>query len=475
MSLRLHGWVRMFTFCMVFLGATATLTLAGTAQAALPEFSAIVEAASPSVVNISATSKTKTTASGPNDDIQELLRRFYGLDTQPQQPRTRQAFGSGFIISADGYVLTNNHVIDAADKVMVRLSDRREIEAKVIGTDPRTDIALLKIPAAALPAVKIGNPADLRVGDWVLAIGSPFGFDYSATAGIVSAKSRALPSEAYVPFIQTDVAINPGNSGGPLFNAAGEVVGINSQIYSRSGGFMGLSFAIPVDVAMDVVAQLRDKGKVNRGFLGVAIQEVTRELADAYGLERPAGALIASVEPDSPAAKAGLRQGDVVTQFDGKPLNLAAELPQAIGRAKVGNSYALTVFRDKKPLELKVKIDPLPEEAAPAAASGKAGAAAPDLSRLGLTLRDLQPAEMTSLKIKGGAVVIRVSDGSGADAGLMVGDVITRVGSTTVNSAREFATAIRAISADQTVPLSILRRGNGQILALKLEAQDTAR
>lgn len=466
MFLRQFGWVRIFAFCMGFLAAGA--------QAALPEFAAIVEAASPSVVNISATAKAKTTASGPNDDIQELLRRFYGLEAQPQQPRSRQAFGSGFIISADGYVLTNNHVIDQADKVMVRLSDRREIEARVIGTDARTDIALLKIPAGALPAVKIGNPADLKVGDWVLAIGSPFGFDYSATAGIVSAKSRALPSEAYVPFIQTDVAINPGNSGGPLFNAAGEVVGINSQIYSRSGGFMGLSFAIPVDVAMEVVAQLRDKGKVNRGFLGVAIQEVTKELADAYGLERPAGALIASVEPDSPAARAGLRQGDVVTRFDGKPLNLAAELPQAIGRAKVGNTYTLSVFRDRKPLQLQVKVDPLPEEAAPVAATDKAGAA-PDLSRLGLTLRDLQASEKTSLKIKGGALVIRVGDGSGADAGLMVGDVITRVGNTAINSTREFAAAVRTLSADQTVPLSILRRGNGQILALKLEPQDTAR
>ncbi len=466
MSLRQHGWARVFVFCIGLVSASA--------QAALPEFASIVEAASPSVVNISATAKAKTTVSGPNDDVQELLRRFYGLDAQPQQPRSRQAFGSGFIISADGYVLTNNHVIDEADKIMVRLSDRREIEAKVIGTDPRTDIALLKIPASALPAVKIGNPADLRVGDWVLAIGSPFGFDYSATAGIVSAKSRALPSEAYVPFIQTDVAINPGNSGGPLFNAAGEVVGINSQIYSRSGGFMGLSFAIPVDVAMDVVAQLRDKGKVNRGFLGVAIQEVTKELADAYGLERPAGALIASIEPNSPAARAGLRQGDVVTRFEGKPLNLAAELPQAIGRAKVGETYTLAVFRDRKPLELKVKIDPLPEEQAPVATADKTGSV-PDLSRLGLTLRDLQVAEKTSLKIKGGALVIRVGDGSGADAGLMIGDVVTRVGSTAITSTREFAAAVRALSPDQTVPLSILRRGTSQILALKLEAQDTAR
>ena len=251
------------------------------AHAALPEFADIVERTSPAVVNISATSKAKPVESS-NDDMQELLRRFYGLEAQPQQPRAKQSFGSGFIIGSDGYVLTNNHVIDEADKVTVRLNDRREVEAKVIGTDPRSDIALLKISASDLPVVKIGDPSKLRVGDAVLAIGSPFGFEYSATAGIVSAKARALPNEAYVPFIQTDVAINPGNSGGPLCNSAGEVVGINSQIYSRSGGFMGVSFAIPIDVAMDVVAQLRDKGKVSRGYLGVSTQEVTRELAAAF-------------------------------------------------------------------------------------------------------------------------------------------------------------------------------------------------
>jgi serine protease Do len=379
----------------------------------------------------------------------------------------QQSFGSGFIISSDGDVLTNNHVIDGADKVIVRLSDRREIEAKVIGTDPRTDIALIKIAAKDLPTVRIGKPADLRVGDWVLAIGSPFGFDYSATSGIVSAKARALPSEAYVPFIQTDVAINPGNSGGPLFNSQGEVVGINSQIYSRSGGFMGLSFSIPMDVAMEVVKQLRDKGKVSRGWLGVAIQEVTKDLADAYGLPRPAGALIASVEPKSPAAKAGLKAGDIVTQFNGQDINLSAELPQAIGRATVGETYTMTLFRDRKAQTVSITMEALPEDAA-----ADDSADQPDLSRLGMRLRDLQPLEKQQLKVAGGALIVQVVEGSGAEAGLRPGDVITQVGSTKIDSARDFVMAVRKLKPGSTVPLRVTRQGNTQIVALKIEAAE---
>jgi len=465
MRLRQHGMVLLLSLSFGLAGG------ASTAMAAT-DFAAIVEATSPSVVNISATSRSRAVNNNINEEFQDLLRRFYGIETQPESPRARQSFGSGFIISNDGYVLTNNHVIDGAESVMVRLNDRREIEAKVIGTDPRTDIALLKIEAKSINAVKIGDPSKLRVGEAVLAIGSPFGFDYSATAGIVSAKSRALPSEAYVPFIQTDVAINPGNSGGPLFNARGEVIGINSQIYSRSGGFMGVSFAIPIDVAMEVVAQLQARGKVTRGYLGVAIQDVTKNLADAYGLSRPAGALIANVEPGSPADKAGIKQGDVVIRFDGKPINLAAELPQAIGRATVGETYDINLVRDRKPVLLKVKIEPIPEEVAPAAESA---AKAPDLSRLGMTLRDLQDREKARLRIEGGALVIRVVAGAGADAGLVVGDVITRVANTPVNSAREFVAEVRKLSANATVPITVNRRGVNIILALKLEPEDAAR
>lgn len=464
MRLRQHGMVLLLSLSFGLTGG------ASTAMAAT-DFAAIVEATSPSVVNISATSRSHP-VNNVNEEFQDLLRRFYGIETQPESPRARQSFGSGFIISNEGFVLTNNHVIDGADSVMVRLNDRREIEAKVIGTDPRTDIALLKIDATSINAVTIGDPSKLRVGESVLAIGSPFGFDYSATAGIVSAKSRALPSEAYVPFIQTDVAINPGNSGGPLFNAKGEVIGINSQIYSRSGGFMGVSFAIPIDVAMEVVAQLQAQGRVNRGYLGVAIQEVTKNLADAYGLSRPAGALIANVEPGSPADKAGLKQGDVVVRFDNKPINLAAELPQAIGRATVGESYDLNVVRDRKPVLLKVKIEPIPEEAAPTA---EAATKTPDLSRLGMTLRDLQDREKARLKLEGGALVIRVVAGSGADSGLVVGDVITRVANKPINTAREFVAEVRKLSANATVPITVNRRGTNIILALKLEPEDAAR
>lgn len=455
----------------LMLACTTGLALPSRVQAAPPGFADIVQSSTPSVVNISASAKSKASYSNA-DDMQELLRRFYGLETQPQQPRLKQAFGSGFIIGSDGYVLTNNHVIDEADKVTVRLSDRREVEARIVGTDPRSDIALLKISASDLPVVKIGDPAKLRVGDAVLAIGSPFGFEYSATAGIVSAKARALPNEAYVPFIQTDVAINPGNSGGPLFNNAGEVVGINSQIYSRSGGFMGVSFAIPIDVAMDVVAQLRDKGKVSRGYLGVSTQEVTRELADAYGLERPAGALIVNVEESSPASRAGLKSGDVVTQFNGLPITMASELPQAIGRAKVGETYPVSVIRDRKPVQVEVRIQLIPEEQGVATGKG----VAPDLlTRLGLTLRDLQESEKTSLKVAGGAIITKVAEGAGADAGLRVGDVVTRLGSTPVTSAREFVAAARKLNPGETVPVSILRRGGNLILALKLEPQDASR
>jgi serine protease Do len=451
---------------MALLSLTSTISVADTA----PDFAKIVADVSPSVVNISSTTKTKRTQASGNEDIQELLRRFYGQEAQPTQPRVQQSFGSGFIISNDGYVLTNNHVIDGADKVVVRLSDRREIEAKVIGTDPRTDIALIKIAAKDLPIVRIGNPADLRVGDWVLAIGSPFGFDYSATSGIVSAKARALPSEAYVPFIQTDVAINPGNSGGPLFNSKGEVVGINSQIYSRSGGFMGLSFSIPMDVAMEVVQQLRDNGKVSRGWLGVAIQEVTKDLADAYGLPRPAGALIASVEPKSPADKAGLKAGDIVTQFNDKDINMSAELPQAIGRAAVGQRYAMMVFREGKAQTVKITIEALPEEEVATAAADR-----PDLSRLGMRLRDLQPAEKEQLSVSGGVLIVQVVEGSGAEAGLRPGDVITQVGSTAINDAREFVAAVRKLNTGSTVPLRVTRQGNTQIVALKIEAADASK
>jgi serine protease Do len=317
---------------------------------ALPDFTELVERQGAAVVNISTTQTVRSNQRGAqpfpfdeNDPMYEFFRRFIprqpgmpGLPGTPRQFESR-SLGSGFVVSADGYILTNAHVVDSADEILVRLTDKREFKARVIGADKRTDVALIKIDATALPTVRLGDPGLLKVGEWVVAIGSPFGFDNSVTAGIVSAKGRSLPQENYVPFIQTDVAVNPGNSGGPLFNMRGEVVGINSQIYSRSGGFMGISFAIPIDVAMDVQAQLRASGKVSRGRIGVVIQEVTKELAESFGLSQAQGAAVNAVEKGGPAEKAGIEPGDVILKFDGKPIASSGDLPRIVGSSKPGS------------------------------------------------------------------------------------------------------------------------------------------
>ncbi|HEX6591192.1 MAG TPA: DegQ family serine endoprotease [Moraxellaceae bacterium] len=441
------------------------------ARAELPDFTPLAESASKAVVNISASAKSSSKR-GTQQDVPEIFRRFFGDDFNfAPSPQERQSFGSGFIISADGYVLTNNHVVQGADKVTVRLSDRRELDAEVIGTDERSDVALLKIDAKDLPALAIGNPDNLKVGEWVLAIGSPFGFEYSVTSGIVSAKARALPNEAYVPFIQTDVAINPGNSGGPLLNLKGEVIGINSQIYSRSGGFMGLSFAIPIDVAMESVNQLKASGHVARGYLGVVTQDVTRDLADAYNLPRPAGALVSKVLPDTPAQKTGLKDGDVITQFNGRDLNLASDLPQLVGRSKVGQTYPLTVYRDGKSLTLRFEVGALPEDVAdggPKASKGKP--AKTDLSRLGInSVRDLSNEEKAALKLDGGVVVMQLAGGAASDAGLRAGDVITSLQNKPVKNAAQFAEQAKDLPSGKALALGINRRGQPVILALRLE------
>lgn len=440
------------------------------AATAIVDFSELVEQNAKAVVNISASTKAKKSQMQQQQQIPEAFKRFFGDDfgMMPQQ-RERQSFGSGFIISKDGYVLTNNHVVDHADKVTVKLNDRRELEAEVIGTDERTDVALLKIKADDLPVVHIGNPDVLKVGQPVLAIGSPFGFDYSATAGIVSAKSRALPNESYVPFIQTDVAINPGNSGGPLFNINGEVIGINSQIYSRSGGYMGLAFAIPIDVAMDVVDQLKDKGKVSRGYLGVVIQDVDRDLAEAYGLPKPAGALVAKVMPDTPADKAGVKEGDVITSFNGQEIVLSSELPQLIGRAKVGKKYPLSVLRDGKKVELPFEVATLPEDED----ENPETASEPDLNSLGIGLRNLTDAEKAQLKLDVGVLVQRLaSDGAAADAGLRPNDVVIRLNNQAIKDTQEFLKVAKKLPANKAVPIVINRGGRPMILALRLEATD---
>lgn len=440
-------------------------------RAELPDFTALVGSADKAVVNISASAKSSRNASA-QQQVPEIFRRFFGDDFNfAPAPQERQSFGSGFIISRDGYVLTNNHVVQGADKVTVRLSDRRELDATVVGTDERADVALLKIEAQDLPTLTIGNPEAVKVGEWVLAIGSPFGFEYSVTAGIVSAKSRALPNEAYVPFIQTDVAINPGNSGGPLLNLKGEVIGINSQIYSRSGGFMGLSFAIPIDVAMESVAQLKATGHVARGYLGVVTQDVTRDLADAYGLPRPAGALVAKVLDDTPAAKAGLKEGDVIVKFNGEDIKLSSDLPQLIGRAKVGQSYPLVLYREGKQRTLNFAVAALPEEAQAGDSKTPGKPAKPDLSRLGIgAIRDLNAEEKAALKLDGGVVVLQLVEGAASDAGLRSGDVIVSLHKQPVKTAAEFVRLARELPAGQAVPMGVNRRGQPLILALRLAA-----
>ncbi len=396
-----------------------------TPSAQLPDMSAIVARNGASVVNISVSGSRKTGAGhprapqlDPDDPLQEFFRRYRG----PQQPDEApvRGLGSGFIVSADGTILTNAHVVDGADEVIVKLSDRREFKAKVLGADRSSDVAVLKIEATDLPAVKIGNAANTRVGEWVLAIGSPFGFESSASAGIVSASSRSLPDGSYVPFIQTDVAVNPGNSGGPLFNMAGEVIGINSQIYSRSGGYQGLSFAIPIDLAMRVERQIVTNGKVQRGRLGVAIQEVNQSLADSFGLKKPAGALVSSVEKESPAAKAGLEPGDVILAINGKDITASGELPAIVSGMAPGESAKLQVWRSGNTRQIDVKVGQFSDDQVASAEQPEAAK-----GRLGGVVRPLTPEEKRRTDASG--VVVQDVAGAAAKAGIKAGDIVLSV------------------------------------------------
>ena len=390
------------------------LPLGAYAQAReLPDFTELVEKQGPAVVNISTAQTARARPQVPqmpnldeDDPFFEFFRRF-----APQMPREQesQSLGSGFLISEDGYLLTNAHVVDSAEKITVRLTDKREFRAKVIGADRRTDVALLKIEATGLPKITVGDPNKLKVGEWVVAIGSPFGFDSSVTAGIVSAKGRSLPQDNFVPFIQTDVAINPGNSGGPLFNMNGEVVGINSQIYTRSGGSMGLSFAIPIDVATQVTEQLRTSGKVTRGRIGVTIQELTRELAESFGLSKPVGALISSVEKNGPADKAGIEASDVILKFDGKPVNSSSDLPRMVAATKPGSKVAVDLWRKGGSRQITVEIAEMPEDGKLARAAKKlADDVAEMISRLGIAVSELSKEQLHELQISGGLLVEEV-------------------------------------------------------------------
>jgi len=455
-----------------------------TAQAeALPDFTSLVEQASPAVVNISTRQKLpdRSVAQGQMPDLEGLppmLREFLERSVPPgsrppgsgsgkgDRQREAQSLGSGFIISSDGYVMTNNHVIDGADEILVRLSDRSELKAKLVGTDPRTDVALLKIDGKDLPTVKLGNSDKLKVGEWVLAIGSPFGFDHSVTKGIVSAKGRSLPNDTYVPFIQTDVAINPGNSGGPLFNMAGEVVGINSQIFTRSGGFMGLSFAIPIDVALDVSNQLKASGKVNRGWLGVVIQEVNKDLAESFGLDKPAGALVAQVIDDGPAAKGGLQVGDVILSANGQPIVMSADLPHLIGNLKDGSKAELDVIRDGKRQKLTVTVGALPDEGKEMGPSETGGER--NSNRLGVSVADLTAEQMKSMDIKGGVLIKDVQDGPASLIGLQTGDVITHLNNQALTSAKQFTQIAKDLPKNRSVSMRVLRQGRATFITFKL-------
>ena len=455
----------------------ALLTAAFSAGAgSLPDFTELVKQAGPAVVNISTVQKPVSSRGethpfrgipGLPDELNELFRRYLeqqqGDTPHDDNPKgfDAESLGSGFIISSDGLILTNHHVIEGADQVIVRLHDRRELDAEVIGSDPRSDIALIKIDAGELPTARIGSSADIEVGEWVLAIGTPFGFERSATVGIISALGRNLPSGNYVPFIQTDVAINPGNSGGPLFNLDGEVVGVNSQIYSRTGGYMGLSFAIPIDIAMEVVQQLRDSGHVTRGYLGVLIQDVDRDLAESFGMDKPEGALVSRVMADGPAERAGLRVGDIIIRFNGRTVISSAALPPMVGRIPVGDTATIEVIRNGKHIELQASLAELPDTI------GLAGARKPAKQRdgrLGLSVSTLDDKQREEAQIGDGGVWVRkVTPGSAAArAGVEPGDIVLLLNQRTVTDVRQFKRLVKGLPGGKSVPL-LVQRGDGPL------------
>lgn len=434
----------------------------------------LVEKQGPAVVNISTTKLVKRNPGGlpfviPDEaDLQEFFRRFFpggpGGQGGPMQDIPARGEGSGFIVSGDGYILTNAHVVKGADEVVVKLIDKRKFTAKVVGTDSRTDVAVIKITATGLPVVKLGDPTKLRVGEAVAAIGSPFGFENSVTAGIVSAKGRSLPSENYVPYIQTDVAINPGNSGGPLFNMRGEVVGINSQIYSRSGGYQGVSFAIPIDVAMEVVDQLKTSGKVSRGWLGVVIQEVSADLAESFGLDRPRGALVSQVQDDSPASKAGLQASDVILAFNGKAVENSGDLPRMVGMAKPGTKIQMDIWRKGKTQQMNVTLGELPVEAQAGSKDSRS------FSRGGLVLSELSPEQRRALDIEQG-VLVEDATGDAARSGIRTGDVILAVNNIKISSVAGFRKAVAAVPVGKSVAI-LIRRGEGSLyIPLKITGE----
>ena len=437
----------------------------------LPNFSDLAERASPAVVNITKTREVKQRNSyggGFGDPrYDEFFERFFGQQPRPSMPRenTRPVVstGSGFIISEDGYLLTNNHVVEDADEITVSLGDRREYSAEIIGADPRSDVALLKIEAENLPILKIGKSKNLRVGEWVVAIGSPFQLRFSVTSGIVSAKGRSIPNgsdSTYVPFIQTDVAINPGNSGGPLFNLEGEVIGINSQIYTRSGGYMGVSFAIPIDYAMDVADQLKENGYVARGWLGVSIQEVTSELAEALGMEVPKGALISQIIADSPAENSGLKEEDVILFFDGEEIFYSADLPLTVGAIRPDSKVNAMILRDGLKKTITVTVGELPKD--PALAFNET-----QQNFLGLVVED-QINDGRRLYIEGVIVTSIDPDGLAYESGIRRGDIVYSLGRAKISNVNDFKEILSGLDQEKSTTIGISRNGNKRILSLNL-------
>lgn len=459
------------TACLLLM--TLLLLPVGATASSQPDFVELIEHNRAAVVSID-TSREMTRSRGPeslpipeDSPFYDYFRRFFEEQQGPRrgEPRRQRpaSIGSGFILTEDGYLLTNAHVVDGSARVTVTLSDRTEYQAEIIGTDARTDIALLKIDAGDLPFVRIGDPQALKVGQWVLAIGSPFGFNYTATQGIVSGLGRSLPSGNYVPYIQTDAAVNPGNSGGPLFNLDGEVIGINSQIYSRTGGYQGLSFAIPIDVAMDVVEQLRDTGRVARGWLGVLIQEVTAELATSFGLERPRGALVSQVLPGSPAAKAGFQAGDIILGFNDDAIIRSNELPPLVGLVRPGNSAAVSVFRDGEELLIEVVIEELPDDPN-ALARAPSVPQQPEVNRLGVIVSTPDPED----EVDNGVRVTQLEPGPAAEAGIEPGDLIIRLDNRVITDVEQFEALVQELPADRPISVLIQRDGGSVFLAMTL-------
>ena len=454
--------------CLIFFLA---LSVVRGANADLPDFTQIVDASAPAVVKILVEYESdQTQYQDQMEELPEYLRRFFENRGGPPVPRERAGMGSGFVVSEDGYVVTNNHVVDNAKKVVVRLSDRREFDAEVIGADARSDLAVLKIDARDLTALSLADDADVKVGQWVLAIGSPFSLDFSVTAGIVSALGRSLPTESgdnYVPFIQTDVAINPGNSGGPLFNLEGEVIGVNSQIFTRSGGSIGLSFAIPASVVKNVVGQIQANGMVERGWLGVSIQDVDRNLADSFGLDRPRGALIAQVGKESPAERAGLLSGDVIVQFDGEDIETSADLPHVVGLIAPGTLCTVNIIRDGSEQTLEVEVGGLSADQVARVDAGVSEDGA--LVLLGMRVAPADSAVLAEMGLAGGVVITEVEPGSAAAAsGVREGDILTRFGSTAVTRIRDLEEASEGLTPGASVPLRLIRGGSPLFIGIRI-------